>query len=328
MEKVDLYEPLLDPKNAQHTIYPIKYQKIWESYNLQKSLFWDVSEIDFSKDPSDFLTLTKDEQTFIEYTLGFFVNIDSIVNLNIRKVFLEQIKIQEVLTAYTWQMMMENIHGEVYSLMIESIIKDQDKKAKLFKSITEIPSIKKMADWQLKWIDEDKPIRYKIVAGVLVEGMFFSGAFASIYWFKKYRHSVENILNGLIKSNEFISRDEAQHCNFACLIYNTMENKIPQDEIYQMFNEAVNLNSEFLEEALPYKLIGMNSDDMKQYIKYVADRILCQLNYSTLYNVKNPFPFMEFMGLDRKTSFFESRPTEYQTTKVDKSKPIELLEDF
>jgi ribonucleotide reductase beta subunit family protein with ferritin-like domain len=280
-------EPILDESNSRFCVYPIVYQNLWNSYKKQQSAFWKAEEIDFSQDYKDWLNLNEDEQYVIKMILAFFANTDGIVNLNIGSTFLNEITINEAKVAYTYQMMMENIHSESYSLMLDNLIRDKTEKKFLFDAIKTIPSIKKISDWALKWIGSNTHISKRIVAFACVEGIFFSGAFATIFWLKKYKGSGKLFMPGLIKSNEFIARDEGMHCEFAYLLYSKIVNKLDEKIVKQMIKESVDIEKEFIIESLPCKLIGMNSLLMSQYIEFMADRLLLNLGYTKLYNVIN-----------------------------------------
>jgi ribonucleoside-diphosphate reductase beta chain len=328
----EFVEPLLDPKNSRWTMFPIVHQDIWDMYKKQESAFWKAEEIDFSKDYDDFSSLSVDEQHFIKMVLAFFASSDNIVNFNLRERFTKDVKIQEALVCYDYQVMMENVHSSVYSLMLESLVKDSEEKQKLFDAVATVPSVKEMFDWASYWIESKESFAHRLIAFAIVEGVFFSSSFCAIYWFKLFNSKGKAILNGLTKSNEFISRDEGMHTDFACLLYSKLIKKLPSDEVQEMFKEAVNIAQNFATESLPVRLIGMNADLMKEYIEYVADRLLVNLGYSKIYNKKNPFPFMDTIGMMGKTNFFESRPTEYQsaknaTTNKTLSK-LEIVEDF
>jgi ribonucleoside-diphosphate reductase subunit M2 len=310
------YEPILDKKNKRFTVFPIKYKDFWNMFKKQQSSFWIAEEIDFSRDLEDFNSLSKDEQHFLKRILAFFASSDGIVNFNLEQRFVDEIQIMEAKIVYDFQKMMENIHGEVYSLMLDTLVQDTEEKNNLFNSIHTIPSIKSMADWAFKWIDSDKHFSYRVVAFTIVEGVFFSGAFAAIFWFKKYKNKGKNFLQGLCKSNEFIARDEGMHTDFGCLIYKHLNNKLSQNEINEIIIDGVNVSKIFIDDALPYNLIGMNKVMMSDYIEYVADRLLVDLGYNKIYNKKNPFKFMETIGLTTKTNFFEQRSTEYSDPNI------------
>lgn len=304
-------EYLLNPENNRLTIYPIKNHTIWESYKKQQAAFWTAEEIDFSKDYSDFIKLNANEQHFIKMILSFFSSSDTIVNINLGERFLNDVKIREAIITYTYQMMMESIHSEVYSLQIDNIIRDSEEKEKLFNAVSEFPCIAEKANWACKWIDSNESFALRLVAFAIVEGVFFSGSFCSIFWLKK-----RNIMPGLCSSNELIARDEGMHTNFAVLLYNMLENKLSESDIHSMFMEAVEIERKFICESLPCALLGMNSELMTTYIQYVADRLIVDLGYNKFFNVKNPFDFMESISIEGKTNFFESRPTQYQKATI------------
>lgn len=309
-------EPLLQKENRRFTVYPIKFQKIWEMYKKQLSCFWKVEEIDFSKDHEDYETLNDEEKHFLKMILAFFAASDGIVNFNLGERFTKDVQVVEAQIVYAFQMMMENIHGECYSLMLDNIIKDNEERDFLFNAIENIPSVKKMADWAFKWIESSDSFAHRVVAFAIVEGVFFSGAFAAIFWFKKYKNKGKLFLKGLTKSNEFIARDEGLHCDFACLVYAHLVNKLQVETVYSIMDEAVEISKNFMDDALPYKLLGMNAESMADYIKYIGDRLLVALGYKKKYNTTNPFKFMETIGLPGKGNFFEVRGTEYQDAHV------------
>jgi ribonucleotide reductase beta subunit family protein with ferritin-like domain len=319
-------EPLLNPSNTRFTILPIEYPDVWEMYENQLAAFWKADEIDFSKDYDDFMTLSKDEQHFIKMTLAFFAASDGIVNFNLRDRFLNDVKIMEAQVAYSFQMMMENIHGLVYSRMLDNLIKEHDERERLFNAIKTIPVVKKMADWAFKWIESSKSFPYRLIAFAAVEGIFFSGSFAAIYWIKKYVGRGRLFLQGLTKSNEFIARDEGMHTNFACLLYSKLNNKLKQETVNKIIREAVEIAQEFSSESIPVKFIGMNNQMMKSYIEYVADRLMVSLGYHKIYNTANTLSYMESLGLSSKNNFFESRTTEYQMATG--KREFEICEDF
>ncbi len=323
-------EPILDEKNKRYTIYPIRYKTIWDSYQRQLASFWKAQEIDFSKDYDDFLELTEGEQHFIKHILAFFAASDGIVNFNISERFLQEVKIMEATVAYTFQMAMESIHGETYSLMLDNIVRDQAEKTKLFNAIETMPSVKLMSDWAFKWIDDrEASFAQRLVAFAVVEGVFFSGAFAAIFWLKKYKSAGRLFMQGLIKSNEFIARDEGMHTDFACLMYALLQHRLPREQVVAIVTEGVAIAQTFMSDALPVRLIGMSDGHMESYLQYVADRLISALGYPRHYNATNPFPFMETIGMLQKTNFFESRPTEYQSAHVlATSKAFEITEDF
>jgi ribonucleotide reductase beta subunit family protein with ferritin-like domain len=300
-------EPLLTEDNTRFTQLPIKFPKLQEAYETHESMFWTAKEIDYSADLNDWYSLTDDERYFIEHILAFFAGADGIVLENLLQNFGVEVKVSEARNFYAFQGMIENVHGLTYSLLIETFIKDPKRKEMLFNAIEEIPCVSKKANWAMKWLDKNRPFEERIVAFAIVEGIFFSGAFCSIFWLK----SRNKMTKALGKSNELIARDEGLHTAFAVLIYEHLNNKISQERIEEIIREAVDIEQEFICDSLPCKLIGMNSDLMQQYIKYVADRLLVQLNFNKIYLCENPFDFMKNISLDAKTNFFESRTTEY-----------------
>lgn len=304
-------EYLLNPENNRLTMYPILNHAIWNEYKKQVAAFWTVEDIDFSRDEQDFLKLTPNEQYFIKMILAFFSSSDTLVNINLSDRFLQDVKIREAITTYQYQMMMENIHSETYSLQIDNAIKDPEEKEKLFNAVREFPCIAEKASWALRWIESNESFAKRLLAFAIFEGVFFSGSFCAIFWLKK-----RNIMPGLCASNELISRDEGLHCSFAVLLYSMLKNKISEADVHLMFQEAVDIERKFICESLPCALIGMNANYMTQYIEFVADRLLVQLGYSKFFNSKNPFDFMESISIEGKTNFFESRPTQYQRASV------------
>jgi ribonucleotide reductase beta subunit family protein with ferritin-like domain len=318
-------ELLLTPDDNRFVMFPIKCDDIWKMYKKQVDCFWRAEEIDLSKDLINWESLNADEKYFISMILAFFAASDGIVLENLASRFMNDVQLAEARAFYGFQIAMENIHSETYSLLIETYIKDKEQKDKLFNAINHFPCIKKKSDWAQKWIHDNRSsFATRLVAFACVEGIFFSGAFCSIYWLKK-----RGLMPGLTFSNELISRDEALHCEFAVLLYNKLQKKIDKARIHEIIREAVEIETEFICEALPCKLIGMNSDLMTQYIKFVADRLAVQLGYKKIYNVTNCFDFMELISLDSKTNFFEKRVSEYALATKDKSEDIfELNEDF
>lgn len=282
-------------------------------YKKAEASFWTAEEVDLSKDTQDWENkLNDDERYFISRVLAFFAASDGIVNENLVERFSNDVHIPEARCFYGFQIMIENIHSEMYSLLIDTYIKDPTEREFLFDAIDTIPCIRKKADWALRWIeDRSSPFAERLVAFAVVEGIFFSGAFASIFWLKK-----RGMMPGLTFSNELISRDEGLHCDFACLLFSLIKNKPSHERIKQIVTEAVAIEQEFLTEALPCKLIGMNSDLMKTYIEFVADRLLVCLGCSKSYNVDNPFDFMDLISLQGKTNFFEKKVGEYQKAGV------------
>ena len=318
-------EPLLAPDDNRFVMFPIKHQDIWEMYQKQIDCFWRPEEIDLSKDLTHWEGLNKDEQTFISMILAFFAASDGIVLENLAQRFMSDVQVSEARAFYGFQIAMENIHSHTYSNLIETYIKDKDEKHKLFNAITNFPCIKKKSDWAQKWIHDNRSsFATRLVAFACVEGIFFSGAFCSIFWLKK-----RGLLPGLTFSNELISRDEALHCEFAILLYSKLIKKIDKSRIHEIIREAVEIEIEFICEALPCRLIGMNSESMTQYIQFVADRLAVQLGYKKIYNVLNSFPFMELISLDSKTNFFEKKSDAYALANKTKTiNDFEFTEDF
>ena len=318
-------EPLLAPDDNRFVMFPIKHQDIWEMYQKQVDCFWRPEEIDLSKDLTHWEGLNKDEQTFISMILAFFAASDGIVLENLAQRLMSDVQVSEARAFYGFQIAMENIHSHTYSNLIETYIKDKDEKGKLFNAIANFPCIKKKSDWAQKWIHDNRSsFATRLVAFACVEGIFFSGAFCSIFWLKK-----RGLLPGLTFSNELISRDEALHCEFAILLYSKLIKKIDKARIHEIIKEAVEIEIEFICEALPCRLIGMNSESMTQYIQFVADRLAVQLGYKKIYNVLNPFDWMQLISLNSKTNFFEKKSDAYAL--ADKTKTIndfEFTEDF
>ena len=278
----NIIEPLLNPDNNRLTVYPIKYPAIWKSYKTQLAAFWTPEEIDFSNDYTDFLKMNDNEQYFIKMILAFFAASDTIVNINISDRFIKDVQIREAIITYNYQMMIENIHSEVYSLMIDNIIRNPIEKNKLFNAIVEYPCVSKKAEWARKWTYSDNSFAHRLVAFAIVEGIFFSGSFCSIFWIKK-----KNLMSGLCDSNELIARDEGMHYDFAILLYLMLDNKLDQCTVHAMIKEAVDIEKEFICESLKCSLLGMNNKLMTEYIQYVADRLLVELKYEKIWNVKN-----------------------------------------
>ena len=300
-------EPILSPENNRYTFFPIKHDDIYKLYTKQVDSFWRAQEVDLSRDLQDWNILTEDEKHFISMVLAFFAGSDGIVLENLACRFINDIKIAEARAFYGFQIAMENIHSEMYSLLIDTYISDKDKKNELFNAIENFPCIAKKAEWAKKWInDTSSSFATRLVAFAVVEGIFFSSAFASIFWLKK-----RGLLQGLTFSNELISRDEALHTEFAILLYNKLENRLDKHKIYEIIREAVDIETVFITDAIPCRLIGMNSKLMTEYIEFVADRLCLQLGYDKIYNTKNPFEFMEMISVQSKTNFFEKRVSEY-----------------
>jgi len=293
------------------TLFPLEHPKIFEFYQKQLACHWVVGEVDLSKDNFD--GLSDKEQEFVEHILAFFASADTIVNINLGENFTKEVNILEAEITYRYQMMMEDIHSHMYSILIDTFIKSDERKKKLFNAVKEIGCIKEKADWAFKWINSAKTISFpqRLIAFAIMEGIYFSGSFCAIYWLAQ-----QNKMPGLCKSNEFIARDEGLHTEFACFLYKYIRGRIPEDIVHGMIKDAVEIENKFINEALPCSLLGMNSTLMYQYIKFVADRLVVQLGYKSIYNVKNPFNFMENISLEGKNNFFENRTSEYQKAHV------------
>ena len=318
-------EPLLTPDENRFVMFPIKYEDIWSMYQKQVDCFWRPEEIDLSKDLSHWDALNKDEQHFISMILAFFAASDGIVLENLAQRFMSDVQVSEARAFYGFQIAMENIHSNTYSNLIETYIKDKEEKNKLFNAISNYPCIKKKSDWAQKWIHDNRSsFATRLVAFACVEGIFFSGAFCSIFWLKK-----RGLMPGLTFSNELISRDEALHCEFAILLYSKLIKKMDKNRIHDIIKEAVEIEIEFICEALPCRLIGMNSILMTQYIKFVADRLSVQLGYKKIYNVTNPFDFMELISLQNKVNFFERQNDSYALAdKTQSNEDFAFTDDF
>lgn len=318
-------EPLLTPYDNRFVMFPIKYNDIWRMYKTQVDCFWRAEEIDLTKDLTHWESLSQDEKYFVSMILAFFAASDGIVLENLASRFMSDVQIAEARAFYGFQIAMENIHSETYSLLIETYIKNAEEKDKLFNAIENFPCIKKKADWAQKWIHDNRSsFATRLVAFACVEGIFFSGSFCSIYWLKK-----RGLMPGLTFSNELISRDEALHCEFAVLLYSKLLKKINKSRIHEIIKEAVSIETEFICSALPCRLIGMNSQLMTQYIQFVADRLCVQLGYDKIYNIGNPFDFMELISLEGKTNFFEKRVGDYGlANKTNSTNAFEFSENF
>lgn len=320
-------EEILQQTNDRFVLFPIKYDEIWKMYKQAEASFWTAEEIDLSQDLNDWDNkLDKDEKHFISHVLAFFAASDGIVNENLVMNFMQEVTIPEARCFYGFQIAIENIHAETYSLLIDTYIKDNAEKDRLFNAIDTIPAVAKKADWALKWIENSPTFAHRLIAFAAVEGIFFSGSFCSIFWLKK-----RGLMPGLAFSNELISRDEGMHTDFACLLYSMLQEKPDKSEVEEIIRGAVSLEEEFVSEALPVSLIGMNADLMKQYIRFVADRLLITLGYDKIYNDENPFPWMEMISIQGKTNFFEKKVAEYQKAGVMGNKEdqaFSLDEDF
>ncbi|KAG1448998.1 hypothetical protein G6F56_008781 [Rhizopus delemar] len=305
-------EEILRDNTRRFCLFPIKYHEIWQFYKKAEASFWTAEEIDLSKDPLDWETkMTENERFFISRILAFFASSDGIVNENLVQNFCDEVKIPEAKCFYGFQIMMENVHAETYSLLIDTYIKDLWDKEMLFSAIDTIPCIKRKADWAFKWISANDSFAERLVAFAAVEGIFFSGSFASIFWLKK-----RGLMPGLTFSNELICRDEGLHTDFACLLFTHIRNQPNQDRVKNILMEAVGIEQEFLTDALPVALIGMNSTLMCQYIEFVADRLMVALGFDKIYMATNPFDFMDMISLQGKTNFFEKRVSDYQRAGV------------
>ena len=316
-------EPLLTENPNRYVMFPIQDIDIWNSYKKQMDCFWRAEEIDFSKDMAHWEKLNDKERMFIKMILAFFAASDGIVLENLAQRFMSDVQLPEARAAYGFQIMIENVHSEVYSLLIDTYIKNEEEKHTLFTALDNYPCIKKKADWALKWInDKRSSFATRLVAFACVEGIFFSGAFCSIYWLKK-----RGLMPGLTFSNELIARDEGMHTEFAVLLYTKLKRKMKKARIYEIIKDAVTIEKEFICEALPCRLIGMNAKLMSQYIEFVADRLVVQLGYEKIYNTANPFDFMEMISLEGKTNFFEKRVGDYSLSRQEKDKTAFDMKD-
>ena len=325
-EMVD--EPILQANKDRFVLFPIQHDDIWEFYKKSEASFWTAEEIDLEQDKVDWNDkLNDDERFFIKHVLAFFAASDGIVNENLAVNFLQEVQYTEAKFFYGFQVAIENIHSETYSLLIDTYIRDDKEKDYLFNAIETFPPVKTKADWALRWIDEGS-FAERLVAFAAVEGIFFSGSFCALFWLKK-----RGLMPGLTFSNELISRDEGLHADFACLLYTRhLKHQLPKEKIKEIIVDAVEIEKEFITESLPVKLIGMNADLMKQYIEFVADRLLLELGNEKIYNATNPFDFMELISLQGKTNFFEKRVAEYQKAGVlnntEEANKFSLDEDF
>jgi ribonucleoside-diphosphate reductase subunit M2 len=309
-------EPILRPDDSRFVMFPIKYNDIWEMYKKQVDCFWRAEEIDLSKDLVDWEKLTEDEKHFIKMIIAFFAASDGLVLENLASRFMNDVQVSEARAFYGFQIAMENVHSESYSLLIDTYIRDDAEKQQLFNAIENFPCIKKKADWAKKWIgDKRSSFATRLIAFACIEGIMFSGAFCSIFSIKK-----RGLMPGLTFSNELISRDEALHTEFAILLYSKLERKVSKKRLYEIVKDAVEIEKEFVCDAIPCRMIGMNSKLMCEYIEFVADRLCLQLGYDKIYNSKNPFDFMELISIETKTNFFERTVSEYSLSNktVDK----------
>jgi len=305
-------EPILKENKDRFVLFPIQHDEIWKMYKKAEASFWTAEEIDLSHDQKDWERLSDNERHFVKHVLAFFAASDGIVNENLAVNFMREVQVPEARCFYGFQTMIENIHSETYSLLIDTYIKDTKEKERLFNAIETVPCVQKKAQWALRWISKkNASFAERLVAFAAVEGIFFSGSFCSIFWLKK-----RGLMPGLSFSNELISRDEGLHCDFACLLYNMLEGKLSTERIQEIIGDAVAIEKEFVSDSLPVDLIGMNAKMMCQYIEFVADRLLVALGYHRLFNATNPFDFMELISLQGKTNFFEKRVGEYQKAGV------------
>jgi ribonucleoside-diphosphate reductase beta chain len=320
-----IVEPILSPDDNRFVMFPIKHDDIWQMYKKQIDCFWRAEEIELTKDYKDWIKLDENERQFISMILAFFAASDGIVLENLAVRFMKDVQLSEARAFYGFQIAMENIHSQTYSLLIDTYIKDGDEKDRLFNAIQHFPCIKKKSDWAQKWINDNRSnFATRLIAFACVEGIFFSGAFCSIFWLKK-----RGLLPGLTFSNELISRDEALHTEFAILLYSKLVKRLSKAKFYEIIKEAVEIETEFICEALPCRLIGMNSESMTKYIQFVADRLCLQLGYDKIYGAVNPFEFMELISLESKTNFFEKRNDAYSLADKTKScEAFEFTEDF
>ena len=321
----DRDEILLQKSSSRFVLFPIKYHDIYEEYKKAESSFWTSNEIDLSKDLTDWENLNDKERNFIKNVIGFFAGSDGIIMENLALRFMNEIEIPEVRAFYSYQIFNENVHSETYSLLIDTYIKDNEEKIKIFNSIENMPCVGKKAKWAYKWI-ENKEVNFatRLIAFAIVEGVFFSGSFCAIYWLKK-----RGLMPGLTFSNELISKDEGTHCYFACLLYSYIKNKLKPEIIYDIIKEAVEIEKEFITESIPCALIGMNAEMMKTYIEFVSDRLLVQLGYEKIWNSSNPFDFMELISLRPKANFFELRVGEYAKSNISENNDnFEINNDF
>jgi ribonucleoside-diphosphate reductase beta chain len=320
-------EILLADNPNRFVLFPIQYDAIWKMYKQAEASFWTTEEIDLSQDMADWESLNADEKHFIKQVLAFFAASDGIVNENLAVNFIREVQVPEARCFYGFQIAIENIHSETYSLLIDTYIKDPAEKMRLFRAIETVPSVQKKAQWALRWITESKNFAERLIAFAAVEGIFFSGSFCSIFWLKK-----RGLMPGLSFSNELISRDEGLHCDFACLLYSMLQHQLAPERLLQIIREAVEIEKEFVTSSLPVSLIGMNADMMSEYIEFVADRLLMALGQPKFFMASNPFPWMELISLQGKTNFFEKRVSEYQKAGVksnDKQQHVfSLVEEF
>ncbi len=324
---VSVIEPILVENPNRFVLFPIKYPNIWDMYKKAESSFWTAEEIDLASDATHWKQLSDNDRYFIKHVLAFFAASDGIVNENLAMNFANEVQIPEARCFYGFQIAMENIHSEVYSLLIQTYIKDETERMNTFNAMETMPAVRLKADWALKYVrKEHASFAERLIAFAAVEGIFFSGSFCAIFWLKK-----RGFMPGLTFSNELISRDEGLHCDFACLLYTMLNNKLSSERVMAIIGDAVAIECEFVKASLPVELIGMNSDMMQEYIRYCADRLLCSLGYDKFYKAKQPFDFMDLISLEGKTNFFEKRVGEYSKSGVgskQEDREFKLDEDF
>lgn len=321
----DIEEPILKDDNSRFVLFPIKYDKIWKMYKLAQASYWTAEEISFQqKDLDQWNNLDDNVKYFLERQLAFFAGSDGIVIENLASRFCREVSVPEAKNFYAFQLAIEGVHSETYSLLIDTYIKDNEKKALLFNAIDEIPAIKQKADWAIKWIEDvDKPFALRLIGFAIVEGLFFSGAFASIYYIKE-----QGILEALTFSNELISRDESLHTEFAILLFSYLNNKPDQKIVHEIFKEAVSIETNFITQSIPCGLLGLNSDLMSQYIQFTANRLLKQLGYETIWNIhKCPLEFMDRISVENKSNFFDVRVSDYSKASINNSKTSLSFDD-
>lgn len=310
----DFIEPILKENPTRFTLFPIMKPKLFQKYKNHLAVFWTPEEIDLAKDMKDWVKLNANEQMFIKNILAFFAGSDGIIQENLAARFMNEIQLAEARQFYSVQLMMEAVHSETYSLLIDTYVEDKEEKNKLFKAIETIPCVKQKAEWAQKWIEsKEENFATRLIAFAIVEGIFFSGSFCAIYWLKE-----RGLMPGLTTSNEFIARDEGLHTDFACALYEEIERKVPKAKVHKIIREAVKIEKQFITESLPCHLVGMNDKLMAQYIEFVADRLSTQLGYGKIYSTSNPFDFMERISLEGKDNFFEKRVTSYAKAGVGK----------
>jgi len=320
-------EPLTKKSSRKYVLFPIEYTRVWEMYKKQEQAFWTAEEIDFSADISDFNKLNDSEREFIENILAFFAGSDGIIFENINCNFAKEIQVPEIRTCYGFQAMMENVHSECYSLMIETYVKDEKRKHQLLNAIEQLPAVQEKARWAEKWLNNSIPLSKRLIAFAIVEGIFFAGSFCAIFWLKNNKGLMTK---ALAKSNELIARDESLHVDFSVLLYSYIINRLSEEEVHSLFREAIDIEIRFINDSLKCNLLGMNKEKMIQYIQFVSDRLLNQLEYSKLYYTKCPFSFMDTISLEGKTNFFEQRVTEYNRAEQINTglNNTDILDDF